>query len=84
MKTLNKESDLYPTRGKEEEIFERKSPVIFNDPSSFSKSEAEQLIEFKQNGYLILHEVFNEEEIAEVRKELERLKDTAANENFVY
>ena len=84
MKTLNKESDLYPTRGKTEEIFERKAPVIFSDPSSFSKDEAEQLIEFKQNGYLILHDVFSKSELSEVRKELERLKDTATNENFVY
>lgn len=84
MYSVNLNSDLYPTRGTAEKILKRKSPVIFNDPEKLSKKDARRLVEFDQKGYIILHDVFDEKELAEIKKELELLKDTTTHENFVY
>lgn len=84
MPTIDINSDLYPTRGKSADITDRKSPVIFSDPKSLAGHEARQLRDFEQNGFLILKNAFSETELSEVRKELEKLKESTAENNFVY
>ncbi|KKB38323.1 ectoine hydroxylase [Bacillus thermotolerans] len=66
--------DLYPSRVSDKpDIIERKDPVVYSSLSDPGPLSAEQLQSFEENGYLFLEGFFNEEEVARMNKELNRV-----------
>ncbi|MDA3129650.1 ectoine hydroxylase [Aliibacillus thermotolerans] len=69
--------DKYPSRtGQSAQIMERKDPVVHRNPM-FSEGPLsdEELNQFEKNGYLFLERVFNEDEVAIMKSELQRTMD---------
>lgn len=67
-------ADVYPSR---EEAFpnwlDRLDPVVYRDDPENAPISAEQVASFERDGYLVLPEVFNKEEVSVFKKELQRI-----------
>ncbi|MGM0519521.1 MAG: phytanoyl-CoA dioxygenase family protein [Campylobacterota bacterium] len=79
--------DLYPSRGREEQILKRYCPCVYSDESygknSLSKKE---LNDYEKNGFIALPNVFSNHEVKQMKDELERLKydeDLRQKEEFI-
>lgn len=74
--------DLYPSRVDENPtILERKDPVIYTKDSKKCPLDSEQINFYQKNGYLLFERFFSEEEVQDLRKELNRLWDTNQESN---
>ncbi len=71
-----KRVDLYPSRINDKpSILERKDPVVHGEHTKDSLLSREQLDFYEKNGYLFLESFFNEEEVAVLSAEANRLKE---------
>lgn len=80
---LNSTRDLYPSRkGTPEKIIPRQDPVVYSHPSQNSQSHndhplppisPEDIQFYRDNGYLIVNNLFTQEEITDMQSELTRL-----------
>ncbi|UAW99269.1 ectoine hydroxylase [Halopseudomonas nanhaiensis] len=67
-------ADVYPSR--EDEFpnwLDRLDPVVYRDDPQNAPISAEQVASFERDGYLVLPEVFNKEEVSVFKKELQRI-----------
>ncbi|WP_022869798.1 ectoine hydroxylase [Yaniella halotolerans] len=65
--------DLYPTRTVDHtEVFDRKDPVVYGSAED-GPMDTELLKLFDDKGYLVIDQVITQDELAELRAELERL-----------
>lgn len=73
--TPGTEHDRYPSRGRlKAQLIERKDPVVYA-PNNESAPIDDYLVEqYKQQGFIILENVFDEHEIIGFRQELDRLR----------
>lgn len=68
--------DRYPSRGgREARLQPRVDPVVYSRESAHLSPE--QLAQYERNGFLVLHDVFNGEEVQCFKDELERLLEDA-------
>ncbi|MFD9910205.1 ectoine hydroxylase [Streptomyces sp. NPDC059063] len=66
-------SDLYPTRGAEEVLIERKDPVVWSAPGTRGPFTDEDLSGFDRDGFLAVDQLITPDEVATYHAELERL-----------
>ncbi|PRO67085.1 ectoine hydroxylase [Alkalicoccus urumqiensis] len=68
-------TDKYPSRtGSEAEIMDRKDPVVHQEPEQSSGPlSTDEMKSFQKNGYLLKKQLFNEEEVTILRKELDQI-----------
>ncbi|MEV0118291.1 ectoine hydroxylase [Streptomyces sp. NPDC050844] len=75
-------ADLYPTRGAEEVLIERKDPVVWSEPGAPGPIAADDLAGFERDGFLAIDQLITPEEVSVYHAELERLiGDPAMREN---
>lgn len=73
--TTKTDEDLYPSRvGGEPGWLERLDPVIYSNWNESAPLSREQHAGFERDGFLILNDVFGQEEIALIQDELDRLR----------
>ncbi|MEU1019894.1 ectoine hydroxylase [Streptomyces sp. NPDC005900] len=65
--------DLYPTRGAEEVLIERKDPVVWSEPGTRGPIAAGDLAGFERDGFLAIDQLITSDEVATYHAELERL-----------
>jgi len=72
---INQLEDLYPSRGREEKLFERADPVVFGDgkPRGEHGLTPEQLDFYARNGFIVIPGVFSQQEVDVFNDEYERL-----------
>lgn len=79
---MNTTHDRYPSRtGAKAELLPRRDPVIHSQPDSAVCSiplTPEQIRDYEQNGFLVLHELFSAAEVACFTQELDRLRSDLA------
>ncbi|MEU6675197.1 ectoine hydroxylase [Streptomyces sp. NPDC046853] len=68
-------ADLYPTRGTEEVLIERKDPVVWSAPGTPGPIEADELAGFERDGFLAIDQLITPDEVNLYHSELERLID---------
>lgn len=66
-------ADLYPTRGAEEVLVERKDPVVWSAPGTAGPISADDLAGFERDGFLAIEQLITPGEVAVYHAELERL-----------
>lgn len=71
---LNSTLDLYPSRkGEQAKIIKRQDPCVYSDDSNLPPISREDIQFYRQNGFLIIKNVFSPEEIEQFKHELNRL-----------
>lgn len=78
---LTPRDDLYPSRfGKQTQYLPRQDPVIHGDAQqrALTGLSAEQLASFDNDGFVILHGVFDNDEVLALRAESDRLRQDPA------
>ncbi|MFG2646181.1 ectoine hydroxylase [Streptomyces sp. NPDC048436] len=68
-------ADLYPTRGAEEVLIERKDPVVWSAPGTPGPIEADELAGFDRDGFLAIDQLITPDEVSVYHAELARLMD---------
>ncbi|GAA3119929.1 ectoine hydroxylase [Streptomyces rectiviolaceus] len=71
-------ADLYPTRGTEEVLIERKDPVVWSEPGTPGPIAADELAGFERDGFLAIDQLITPDEVSVYHAELERLIDDPA------
>ncbi|MFD9075917.1 phytanoyl-CoA dioxygenase family protein, partial [Streptomyces lasiicapitis] len=71
-------ADLYPTRGAEEVLIERKDPVVWSAPGTPGPFTGEDLAGFERDGFRAVEQLLTPEEVGEYHAELERLVNDPA------
>lgn len=66
--------DLYPTRGDEEQIIDRKDPVVHENQNMERPMGDKELTFFEKNGFIMFADLFSAAEIDTFQKEFEQLK----------
>ncbi|MGW7089898.1 ectoine hydroxylase [Streptomyces sp. NPDC054871] len=66
-------ADLYPTRGTEEVLIERKDPVVWSEPGTPGPIAANDLAGFERDGFLAIDQLITPDEVSVYHAELERL-----------
>lgn len=66
-------ADLYPTRGTEEVLIERKDPVVWSEPGTPGPIAADELAGFERDGFLAIDQLITPDEVSVYHAELERL-----------
>ncbi|MFB5660248.1 ectoine hydroxylase [Alteribacillus sp. HJP-4] len=71
---LQKTMDKYPSRtGEQAQIMERKDPVVHQNPEQANGPLTEdEMKSFDKNGYLLFEKLFNDDEVAIMKNELNR------------
>jgi ectoine hydroxylase len=68
-------TDLYPSRQQAEPSWqERLDPVVYRSDLEHAPIAPEQIESYERDGYLVLHGVFSADEVAVLRKELDRVR----------
>ncbi|HEX5314122.1 MAG TPA: phytanoyl-CoA dioxygenase family protein [Gammaproteobacteria bacterium] len=71
------QNDLYPTRGDQERLIERKDPILYGwDHPNKCLSES-QLTNFEQRGFVLVPNAFSPAEVALLKAEVQRVKRQA-------
>ncbi|MGW5737943.1 MULTISPECIES: ectoine hydroxylase [Streptomyces] len=68
-------ADLYPTRGTEEVLIERKDPVVWSEPGTPGPIAADELAGFDRDGFLAIDQLITPDEVSVYHAELSRLID---------
>lgn len=68
-------ADLYPTRGTEEVLIERKDPVVWSEPGTPGPIAADELAGFDRDGFLAIDQLITPDEVSVYHDELTRLID---------
>lgn len=68
-------ADLYPTRGTEEVLIERKDPVVWSEPGTPGPIAADELAGFDRDGFLAIDQLITPDEVSVYHAELTRLID---------
>ncbi|WP_371529900.1 ectoine hydroxylase [Streptomyces sp. NBC_01283] len=68
-------ADLYPTRGAEEVLIERKDPVVWSEPGTPGPIAADELAGFDRDGFLAIDQLITPDEVSVYYAELARLMD---------
>ncbi|MEU3735528.1 MULTISPECIES: ectoine hydroxylase [unclassified Streptomyces] len=68
-------ADLYPTRGAEEVLIERKDPVVWSEPGTPGPIAADELAGFDRDGFLAIDQLITPDEVSVYHAELARLMD---------
>ncbi|MEH6493179.1 ectoine hydroxylase [Halopseudomonas sp.] len=70
-------ADVYPSRqlNQQPRWLDRLDPIIYRNPSNDAPLTADQLARFERDGFLVLPELFNQDEVAVFRKEVNRLRN---------
>ncbi|MEV0119956.1 ectoine hydroxylase [Streptomyces sp. NPDC050703] len=71
-------TDLYPTRGAEEVLIERKDPVVWSEPGAEGPISAGDLAGFERDGFLAIDQLITPDEVGVYHAELERLVNDPA------
>lgn len=74
---MSNRNDRYPSRGgSRAQLVPRQDPVVYAEPSTPLPLglNVDQVQQYESNGFLILPEVFSEDEVALLRAELDRLR----------
>ncbi|UFQ14902.1 MULTISPECIES: ectoine hydroxylase [Streptomyces] len=71
-------TDLYPTRGAEEVLIERKDPVVWSEPGAEGPIAAGDLAGFERDGFLAIDQLITPDEVSVYHAELERLMNDPA------
>ncbi|MEV2254925.1 ectoine hydroxylase [Streptomyces sp. NPDC050147] len=66
-------ADLYPTRGTEEVLIERKDPVVWSEPGTPGPITADELAGFDRDGFLAIDQLITPDEVSVYHAELARL-----------
>ncbi|MGW0736191.1 ectoine hydroxylase [Streptomyces sp. NPDC002851] len=66
-------ADLYPTRGADEVLTERKDPVVWSEPGTEGPFAAAELSAFDRDGFFQVDELVSENEVGTYQAELDRL-----------
>lgn len=73
---MNTAVDLYPSRvGQPASFLERRDPVVYNHDKSISPVAIEFIEEYEENGFLLLDEIFSEDEIHRYQLEMTALRN---------
>lgn len=79
---MNTAVDLYPSRlGRPASLLERRDPVVYNHDKSGSPVAIEYIEEYEENGFLLMDELFTEEEMRCFQREMTTLRN---NPDFRY
>jgi ectoine hydroxylase len=82
------QEDFYPSRGEKETIINRVDKTVYSNLCVGEKSLDNIAIkEYEENGFILFPNVFTEDEITEMKKELEYMasnNDLSKNEEFIY
>jgi len=85
MDTTNGQSGIYPTRGQEERLIERKDPILYGYRHLPDGLSDEQLVHYAKRGFIIVPDAFSKAEITalhdEFRLQSKRLKYCFMNRN---
>ncbi|WP_444886171.1 ectoine hydroxylase [Microbulbifer sp. JMSA008] len=70
-------NDMYPSRkrGVAGRVTRRRDPVVYGGPNPPPPLDLEQVDAYRQQGYIVLENVFSEREVQVFQKELETLKE---------
>ncbi len=69
--------DIYPSRGGEKaKIVPRQDPVVYNKKPDNSVIDEDLVKKYEDQGFLILENIFGEEEIQSLQQELEQLRNS--------
>ena len=72
---MNTATDLYPSRVSTQERFlPRQDPVVWADPSQTPPIDRVLVDQYERDGFLVLDDIFTDEDIACFRQELDRLR----------
>lgn len=72
---MNTAEDLYPSRqSTEERVIERKDPVVWSDSPDQAPIDRTLIDRYERDGFLILENLFSEEEVNCLKSELDRLR----------
>ncbi len=66
--------DLYPTRGVQERLTERKDPILYGLDYLHKRLSEAEVIHYEDNGFVIIPEVFGTGEITAMKRSLSELK----------
>ncbi len=70
----NSYKDIYPSRkGNRSRLIKRLDPVVYATSPNLDLIDTSMLEQYEQQGFIILEDVFNEQEVAGFKQELERL-----------
>ncbi|MGW3317869.1 ectoine hydroxylase [Streptomyces fungicidicus] len=78
MTTTTHVTDLYPTRGATEVATPRQDPVVWGSPDTPGPVTASDLQSLERDGFLAVDQLIGPDEVAEYRRELERLTSDSA------
>ncbi|MFE0752297.1 phytanoyl-CoA dioxygenase family protein, partial [Gordonia sp. NPDC058843] len=78
MTTTTHVTDLYPTRGATEVATPRQDPVVWGSPDTPGPVTASDLQSLERDGFLAVDQLIGPDEVAEYRRELERLTSDPA------
>lgn len=67
------QNDIYPTRGEQERLSERKDPVVYGRSYYHNPLSKEELVHYERNGFVIIPGVFGASEIASLVRILPHL-----------
>jgi ectoine hydroxylase len=80
VKTVKREqgekmTDWYPTRGEEEKIIDRVDEIIRGEAKGEKALSPDEAAYFETNGFIVFPEFFSEEEVAEMNRAFEAMKE---------
>ncbi|MGH8160913.1 MAG: phytanoyl-CoA dioxygenase family protein [Gammaproteobacteria bacterium] len=67
-------NDLYPTRGLQERLTERKDPILYGLDYLHKRLSASEILHYEHNGFIIVPDVFSAGEVAFMNRKLAELK----------
>lgn len=76
---MAQESDIYPTRGRDELFIERKDPIFYGYRRMPEGLSDEQLIYYGKRGFAVIPDAFSKSEIAAMNKEFKTLSRRRGN-----
>ncbi|MDI3325794.1 ectoine hydroxylase [Pontibacterium granulatum] len=77
-----RENDAYPSRSElPAQMIERQDPVVYAPDRYAGPLTESQIRSYDENGFLIVENLFSEQELTELQQELARLKDNASQDH---
>lgn len=77
-----RDNDAYPSRGDQTaQMTERQDPTVYADDWTTGPLTESQIQSYDKNGFLIVENLFSEQELSALQQELARLKDNASHDH---
>ncbi|WP_293268235.1 ectoine hydroxylase [Neptunomonas sp.] len=78
MNSLEKTTDVYPSRQGGAQLIERQDPTVYQVRDKVAPVPVQQIAHYAEKGFMLLEDVFSEAEVLGFQRELERLRGSDA------